>query len=101
MMGFEPGFRKLLFCLGVLVLPLAAQQSIPDAPKPKNPQPQFPAGTAPAPKNEHPEIPAPAAEPTPPATAAPSAPSKGGIATSRNDLYTYGVRVNFVQVPVT
>ncbi|HET9180592.1 MAG TPA: VWA domain-containing protein [Candidatus Angelobacter sp.] len=101
MIGFEPGVRRLLFFL-VLVLPLAAQQSIPDAPQPKNPQPQFPAGTAPAPKNDHPEAPAPAAEPTPPSPTPPSSTQpEGGIATSRNDLYTYGVRVNFVQVPVT
>jgi VWFA-related protein len=102
MIGFEPGFKKLLFCLGLLVLPLMAQQSIPDAPKPKNPQAQFPSGTAPAPKNDHPELPPPSAVATPtPLTPPPSSETQGGIATSRNDLYTFSVRVNFVQIPVT
>lgn len=102
MIGFEPGLRKLFFCLGLLVLPLMAQQSIPDAPKPKNPQAQFPVGTAPAPKSDHPELPPPSAVATPtPLTPPPSSRTQGGIGTSRNDLYTFSVHVNFVQIPVT
>lgn len=101
MVGFGSGCKKWLLALVLLVLPLLAQQNIPDAPKPKNPQPtQFPDDAPPAPKNTHPEQP----DPSPAATPQPGvAPQKkpGDIATSRNELYTFSVRVNFVQVPVT
>lgn len=96
------GFRKWLVTLGLLVLPLVAQQNIPDAPKPKNPAPaQFPDDAPPAPKNTRPDAPdaAPASTPSPSSSAQQTHPSD--IATSRNDLYTFAVRVNFVQVPVT
>jgi VWFA-related protein len=98
-MGFESGFKSRLLVLAVLTLPLVAQQSIPDAPKPKNPQAQFPNDAPAAPKNEHP-LPPPDAVSTPEPTARPQQ-QPGAIATSRNDLYTYSVRVNFVQIPVT
>jgi VWFA-related protein len=99
MIGFESGARRILLLTGLLVLPVLAQQNIPDAPRPKTPQPsQFPESAPPAPKNEHPDVPDPVATSTP----QPAPPrEEGGIATSRNDLYTYSVRVNFVQVPVT
>jgi VWFA-related protein len=100
MMGFESGFRSWLFLLALLAVPIAAQQGVPDAPKPKNPQPQFPTDAPPAPKNEHPDLPSPEAESTP-APVPESQRQPGTIATSRNELYTYSVRVNFVQVPVT
>lgn len=99
-MGFQSGLKRLLFLLALLAVPIAAQQGVPDAPKPKNPQPQFPSDAPPVPKNEHPELPPPDAESTP-APLPQSQRQPGGIATSRNDLYTYSVRVNFVQVPVT
>jgi VWFA-related protein len=99
-MGFESGFKSWLFLLALAALPLAAQQGIPDAPQPKNPQAQFPTDAPPAPKNEHPELP-PADAASTPAPLPQSHKQPGGIATSRNDLYTYSVRVNFVQVPVT
>jgi len=99
-MGFQSGLKRLLFLLVLLAIPIAAQQGVPDAPKPKNPQPQFPSDAPPAPKNEHAELPPPDAESTP-APLPQSQRQPGGIATSRNDLYTYSVRVNFVQVPVT
>jgi VWFA-related protein len=86
--------------LALLAVPIAAQQGVPDAPKPKNPQPQFPTDAPPAPKNEHPDLPSPEAESTP-APVPESQRQPGTIATSRNELYTYSVRVNFVQVPVT
>lgn len=99
MVGFARG--KWLLAVGLLVLPLLAQQNIPDAPKPKNPAPaQFPDDAPPVPKNTRPEDPGPAPASTPPpASAQQKRPSD--IATSRNDLYTFAVRVNFVQVPVT
>lgn len=99
MIGFESGAGKFLLLVGLLASPALAQQSIPDAPKPKTTQPsQFPDNAPAAPKNEHSELPPAAAASTP----APSLPrEEGGVATSRNDLYTYSLRVNFVQVPVT
>jgi VWFA-related protein len=94
-------FRKWLVTLGLVVLPLVAQQNIPDAPKPKNPAPaQFPDDAPPAPKNTRPDTP----EAAPASTPSPSSAQQtrtSDIATSRNDLYTFAVRVNFVQVPVT
>lgn len=100
-MGFGSGCRSWLLSGGllVLVLPLLAQQGIPDAPKPKNPQPaQFPDDAPPAPKNTRPEP-----EASPASTPPPASPQRkpSDIATSRNELYTFSVRVNFVQVPVT
>src|SRR5690348_12377030 len=99
-MGFMSGFKSWLLLLALSPLPMAAQQGIPDAPKPKNPQGQFPSDAPPAPKNEHPELPSPSTVPDP-EQAPPTERQSGGIGTSRNDLYTYSVRVNFVQVPVT
>src|SRR5690242_20597991 len=100
MIGFESGARKFLLLVGLLVSPGLAQQNVPDAPKPKPNLPsQFPDNAPPAPKNERPELPPPDSAPTTPQPA--PAPPEGGVATSRNDLYTYSVRVNFVQVPVT
>src|SRR6185437_13808618 len=99
MIGFESGARKFLLLVSLLGLPLMAQQNVPDAPQPKTPQPsQFPDNAPAAPKNQHPELPPPGAASTPEAT---PVPQEGGVATSRNDLFTYSVRVNFVQVPVT
>jgi VWFA-related protein len=99
MFGLASGLRRVLFLLALTALPAMAQDSIPDAPKPKNPQPsQFPDDAPPAPKNVHPDT----AEAAPASTPAPSAQrQQSGLATSRNDLYTLSVRVNFVQVPVT
>jgi len=100
MVGFKSGLRQFCFVAGLLVAPLlVAGQNIPDAPVPKAPQPaQFPGDAPPAPKNARtdPGDAAPASTPTPdPRNQVP------GLATSRNDLYTIAVHVNFVQVPVT
>lgn len=100
-MGSSSVFRKLVLVLGLFVLPVLAQQNVPDAPRPKNPAPaQFPDDAPPAPKNTRPDLP----ESSPASTPAPAPLSQGqqpGIVTSRNDLYTISVPVNFVQVPVT
>ncbi|HEU5413653.1 MAG TPA: VWA domain-containing protein [Candidatus Angelobacter sp.] len=99
MIGLESGARNFLLLLCLLGLPVWGQQNVPDAPKPKPNLPsQFPDNAPPAPKNERPELPPPGAEATPQPAPAPPV---DGVATSRNDLYTYAVHVNFVQVPVT
>ena len=99
MIGFESGASKFLLLVSLLVSPGLAQQNVPDAPQPKTTQPsQFPDNAPATPKNQHQELP-PAAAMSTPEPAQPQ--EEGGIATSRNDLYTYSVRVNFVQVPVT
>ena len=101
MVGFGSVYKKWLLALGLLVLPLPAQQNIPDAPKPKTSQPaQFPEDAPPAPKNTRPEPPEPSPASTPSAVSVPQR-RPSDIATSRNELYTFSVRVNFVQVPVT
>jgi VWFA-related protein len=99
MVAFGSGCRSLLLLVGLLTLPLFGQDSIPDAPKPKNPQPsQFPEDAPPAPKNAHPDTP----EANPASTPSPAAQAQlAGISTSREDLYRISVSVNFVQVPVT
>jgi len=100
MMGAKSGFKSRLFLAALLALPLAAQQGIPDAPKPKNPQAQFPSDAPQAPKNDHPDLP-PADAVSTPAPSVQAQKPPAGIGTSRDDLYTYSIRVNFVQVPVT
>lgn len=101
MSGLGSGARKLAFLLAMAVIPLSGQQNIPDAPKPKANQPaQFPGDAPPAPKNPRPAGDSPAAQPD--ATPPPAVPrNQQGLVTSRNDLYTFSVAVNFVQVPVT
>jgi len=100
MVGFKSGLRKLCFVAGVFVSPLlVAGQNIPDAPVPKAPQPaQFPDDAPPAPKNARTDTGEAAAASTPTPDPRNQVP---GLATSRNDLYTISVHVNFVQVPVT
>lgn len=101
MSGLGSGARELAFLLAMAVIPLSGQQNIPDAPKPKANQPaQFPGDAPPAPKNPRPAGDSAAAQPD--ATPPPAAPrNQQGLVTSRNDLYTFSVAVNFVQVPVT
>ncbi|HSM84547.1 MAG TPA: VWA domain-containing protein [Candidatus Limnocylindrales bacterium] len=101
MSGLGSGARELAFLLAMAVIPLSGQQNIPDAPKPKANQPaQFPGDAPPAPKNPRPAGDSPAAQPD--ATPPPAVPrNQQGLVTSRNDLYTFSVAVNFVQVPVT
>ena len=99
MVSFACLWKRVLLLVVLLGLPVFAQNQIPDAPKPKAPQPaQFPDDAPPAPKNTHPDTPdtAPASTPAPQSKTQPS-----GVSTSRNDLYTFGVTTNFVQVPVT
>ena len=102
MVGSGSGWKKLLLLLAIAALPVFAQNSIPDAPKPKNPQPsQFPDDAPPAPKNAHPDKTDVA--PAPNSTPAPSSQDQhaADVLTSRNDLPVVSVSVNFVQVPVS
>src|SRR6267142_1419821 len=102
MFGLTSRTRTLLCVLSLMALPAAAQQDLPDSPKPKNPTPQnqFPEDAPPAPKNVHPDQSATAiATPTPQNPAA--RPAQNGIADRRDDLFKLNIVVNFVQVPVT
>ncbi|PYP87460.1 MAG: hypothetical protein DMG65_16915 [Candidatus Angelobacter sp. Gp1-AA117] len=100
--------RALISFTLLACLPAAAQ-NVPDAPTPKPSVPSnspFPTGAPPAPKNAHPDnTPAdqPAETPSdvPPQAAQPAQQKPGGLASSRNDLYTISVNVSFVQIPVT
>lgn len=94
--------RGLLYATILLVAPAFAQQSIPDAPKPKVPaQPaQFPDDAPSAPSNVHAE-PSPSAAPAPASAPEPSTLPQSDLITSRNDLPRVVVSTNFVQVPVT
>ena len=79
-----------------------SQQNVPDAPQPKNQQPnQFPDNAPPAPKNAHPDQPDAAATPTPAAQTQRPANGQGGMPGKRDDLYQMSISVNFVQIPVT
>lgn len=106
MVGFR--YARMLVCMLALCgsWPSAqqAQQSIPDAPQPKNPQPnQFPEDAPPAPKNSRPadpDPPAPASSTPTPATPA-TAQGSDVLATDLSQFGKYSVSVNFVQVPVT
>ncbi|MGH9568998.1 MAG: VWA domain-containing protein [Candidatus Angelobacter sp.] len=89
--------RKMVCALALLAIPVLAQQTIPDAPKPKVPA-QFPGNAPAAPANAHPEQPA---APAPTSTPTPYAQDMQGVVTGRNQLPTFSVSVNFVQVPVT
>ncbi|HZU31823.1 MAG TPA: VWA domain-containing protein [Candidatus Angelobacter sp.] len=76
----------------------AQQQGVPDAPQPKGQPSQFPENAPPAPKNAHPEQTG--VEPTPtPGPAATPVP-RGGISNRREEIYTFPISVNFVEVPV-
>lgn len=100
MVGLTYGTRKLIWLLVLICLPLVAQQNIPDAPAPKNPQPgQFPEDAPAAPKNVRPDDHGPAASSTPASTV----PAQGteGLSTSRAELPLFVSRVNFVLIPVT
>src|SRR5262245_12279602 len=99
MVGFRSGMGRLVCLLALLGASVAAQQSIPDAPRPKNPQPgQFPENAPPAPKNvRNDEPPAAVASSTPAPALQPQNPDLS------TDLKQFGkiiVNVNFVQVPV-
>ncbi len=89
--------------IAALASALSLAQNIPDAPQPKIPPANNPLGDAPpAPKNTHPPS---NAQPTPdgdvPGAQAQTQPNADGVATSRNDLFTFRARVSFVEVPVT
>src|ERR1700757_3572791 len=76
-----------------------AQQGVPDAPQPKVQQPgQFPDNAPPAPKNAHPEQLGVAPTPTPEPASTPTA--RGGISNRREEIYTFPISVNFVEIPV-
>jgi VWFA-related protein len=78
---------------------VAAQQSIPDAPKPKNPQPgQFPENAPPAPKNVRNDEPPTAVASSTPAPAL--QPQNPDLSTDLKQFGTITRVVNFVQVPV-
>src|SRR5882724_5801953 len=101
MFGLTSRTITLLCALSLIVLPAAAQQDLPDSPKPKSttPQNQFPEDAPQAPKNVHPDQP-----PTAVATPTPQAPAarQNGVANRRDDLpIIFRQDVNFVQVPVT
>src|SRR5438552_28547 len=97
---------KNLVIFAVTACLSSVAQNVPDAPAPKIPPSSFPAGAPPAPKNTHPPetVPDPAAGPSspdkPPQTV-PQSQQQGGIATSREDLFTITRNVSFVEVPVT
>jgi len=100
MVGFR--YARTVACLVALCFssPWAqqAQQSIPDAPQPKNPQPnQFPDDAPPAPKNIRPADPGPEA----PATPSPVPQGNDVLSTDLSQFGGFTVSVNFVQVPVT
>jgi VWFA-related protein len=100
MLGLTRRTRELLWLLALIGLPMVAQQNVPDAPKPKNPQPaQFPDDAPPAPKNVRTDDhgPAPSSTPTP------TLPQQGseGIVTDLSQFGKIRVNVNFVPVPVT
>jgi VWFA-related protein len=95
---------RTLAGIPILASVLAGAQNIPDAPQPKiqpsanNPFPDAP----PAPKNNHPAPEASSAAPSDiPSDASASNQAAAGISTSRNDLFRFVSRVNFVVVPVT
>ncbi len=102
MFGFSSRMRMLFCALFLMALPAAAQKPLPDGPTPKNPtqQNQFPEDAPPALKNAHPDQ-QPEATPTPTPQAQTSRPGQSGISTRREDLPTYSISVNFVQIPVT
>ena len=94
-----PGFVGRLVCIGLVSSMIGLAQNIPDAPQPKTQPPNNPFPDAPpAPKNNHPE---PAATPDQPKPAPVQAPPSDGVATNRDQLETFRVRVTFVEVPVT
>jgi VWFA-related protein len=105
MLRLTLGKKALVCALAMMSLPVLSQQTLPDAPKPKEeqsqqnvpdaPQPkpqqqgQFPDNAPTAPINSHPDQPE--ALPTP----APQAQRP-----TRDDLYKMSIAVNFVQIPV-
>src|SRR5882672_10805119 len=102
MFGLTSRTITLLCALSLIALPAAAQQELPDSPKPKSttPQNQFPEDAPQAPKNVHPDQPTTAvATPTPQAPA--TRPGQNGVTDHRDALYSQAFSVNFVQVPVT
>src|SRR5262245_6670522 len=99
MVGFRCGTGKLACLLALLGASVVAQQSIPDAPQPKNTQTgQFPENAPPAPKNLRNEEPPAVASSTP--LPALSAQPPGELSTDLKQFGTITLRVNFVQVPV-
>lgn len=79
-----------------------SQQNVPDGPQPKSQQPnQFPDNAPPAPKNAHPGQPDAAATPTPAAQTQRQQAGQSGMPGKRDELYQMSISVNFVQIPVT
>jgi VWFA-related protein len=100
MLGLTRRIRQLVWLLALVGLPMVAQQGVPDAPKPKDPQPaQFPDDAPPAPKNVRTDDHGPAASSTPAPTKPPQAGE--GITTDLAQFGKIRVNVNFVPVPVT
>jgi VWFA-related protein len=100
MLGLTPRTRQMVWLLALVCLPMVAQQSVPDAPKPKDPQPaQFPDDAPPAPKNVRTDDHGPGPSSTPAPTKPPQV--SEGITTDLAQFGKIRVNVNFVPVPVT
>jgi VWFA-related protein len=100
MVGFRSGISKLAYLLVLLGSFAVAQQSIPDAPKPKDPPPgQFPDDAPPAPKNTRGQEQPPAVASATPPVVKPQSPD--GLSADLKQFGKISVTVNFIQVPVT